>query len=402
MRCITLAIPAFALLVGVASVVTPLGLYEKDVLSTEAKAVSFKYVRDTSPVFSGTSSRNQVSFTRTCYLDGEGSCRVPCPYDENEGVVFFNGTYPEDIFPDCLNSSRSFNVTVSNTLRDIYTSGTNRVPTTISNFFDIEWRQLAYKREKRSNGGKPMPAGGYRFLESFALTDSFNIIEGLIVDAKNGAIGFRNHTVPATTNRTSIWSEDILFIEPSTTCVNQNISLDFNISVASDDISGTTITALALTDHGGFANFNKTADIFGYKNDGREYINTPNLHARAYMASWYANALTMFVLNITNMRNETSGVGAYSYIHSEVGKQFKLFVGADLKTTEYQSLGFLQDLSSVFGLQNFTASGTAGEFPGFKNPWNMSRDNFSTPSKSTCPVIFTLPFQPSTNVGADI
>ncbi|OAQ60762.1 hypothetical protein VFPPC_06856 [Pochonia chlamydosporia 170] len=378
-RCITMAIPAFAILVSVASVVTPLGLYETEVLSREAAKMSFMYARDESPIFSGTSSRNGWSFTRRCYLDSQGSCRVPCPYDENGGVIFFNGTYPEEIFPQCLNSSKSFNVTVSNSLREIYSSGTNQVPTTVSNFFDIEWRQLVYKRDNRSNNGEPMPAGGYRFLESFALTDSFNIVEGLIVDAKNGAIGFRNHTVPVNLDRTSYWSEDILFIEPSTTCVNQNISLDFNVSVSSDSYSGTTITGLALTDHGGFANFNKTADVFKYQMEGRENLNTPNLHARAYMASWYANALTMVIMNVTNLRNETSGAEGYSYIHSEVGKQFKLFIEKHAKVDKYQSLGLLQDLSEVFQTDNFNASGSNGEFPGFSNPWNMSHSNFSIP-----------------------
>lgn len=157
------------------------------------------------------------------------------------------------------------NTTISNTLHDIFTSGTNKSPTTVSNFFDIEWRQLTYKRENRSNSGKPISAGTFHFLESFILTESYNVVEGLIVDAENGGIGFWNHTVPASPSVTSFWSEDLLFIELTTVCVNQNLSIDFNISFIEAPSAATSL-AMKLADYGGFAEFNTTPP-FDNRND---------------------------------------------------------------------------------------------------------------------------------------
>lgn len=182
------------------------------------------------------------------------------------------------------------------------------------------------------------------------------------MDAKNGGIGFRNHTVPASPNLTSVWSEDLLFIEPTTVCVNQNISIDFNISYTGNS-SAATMSAVKLVDHGGFANFN-TSNPFDDRNDRNETLNRPDLHSRAYMAAWYSNILLMAVLNITNVLDHTAGTPVNPYIRSRVGRQFDLPLPNDKEASKYQTLGILQNLGDILGFE-FRINRTNDKF---KNP----------------------------------
>lgn len=88
------------------------------------------------------------------------------------------------------------------------------------------------------------------------LNDAWEAIEGLIVNTKTGGIGFRNHTTPPHLPFGSSWSEDLLFIEPETECVDLNLTLDFNIPY-SNDYTGKNVENITITDHGGFANLNR-------------------------------------------------------------------------------------------------------------------------------------------------
>lgn len=87
------------------------------------------------------------------------------------------------------------------------------------------------------------------------LNNAWEAIAGLVVNTKTGGIGFRNHTTPPVLPFGGIWSEDLLFIEPETECVDLNITLDFKIPFSNDEMD--LVIDLAVTDHGGFTNFNK-------------------------------------------------------------------------------------------------------------------------------------------------
>lgn len=359
---LTLALPTLAILTAIASVVTPLGLYEEDVVQDPTNDVSFVYAPDSSAFSMATSPRStNTSFTRQCTL---GNCWVPCPYTVGKAV------YEVDSLGTTC-STDDLDMKVPDVLRSIYSSGTKALRTTVSNFFDIEWRQMTTNYNRFYNNGTYMPAGTFRHLQSFTLEEEPLVVEGLVVDAANGGIGFRNHTVPVGMPRGATWSEDLLFIEPDVVCINQNVTIDFKVSTNLGGGSNTiSMTNLALTDRGGFVNINHTHPL----NDTRDGPNQPDLRMRALTAAWNFNRFTMFALNISNPGNITAETEPFEYITSEIGKEFKLpkdSLAGGLDA--YQSLAFLRDFGSFLG---FTAYSFMEDDLEFDNPHNITGEYF--------------------------
>jgi len=102
---------------------------------------------------------------------------------------------------------------------------------------------------------QPYLVGDYRYLSQMVLNNAWEAVTGLLVDTKSGGIGFRNHTTPPALPFGSTWSEDLLFIEPDTECVDMNITMDFNIPMSNDVTD--LVENLVVTDHGGFVNLVK-------------------------------------------------------------------------------------------------------------------------------------------------
>ena len=365
----TLAVPLIGLLVSIAGVVTPLGRYERDEPGDEETTTSFTYVGDSSAFFQGTSPRDDKPFTRDCTANIGGlqrNCPIPCPYTSDVVVIEVQGSMYDCTSPRVLNSS------VPDILREIYTSGTSTRGTTLSNYFDIEWRQLTMSYNQQANNGTPVAAGAFRLLESFALDNVMRPVEGLVVDGKNGGIGFRNHTLPTGHSRRGIsWTEDLLFIEPEVECVNNNLTIDFKITTGYQGrFSSVSISKLWLTDQGGFVNLNHTSPIIPI--DERKRVNKPDLKARAYRGAWVANAESMLLMDIMDPTDNTTGTKAFQRVDSELGKTFELPVEDD-SFTAYQSLDFLQDFASHFGLTSLSFKGKTL----YSNPHNVTYDEFA-------------------------
>ncbi|KZL65246.1 hypothetical protein CI238_13374 [Colletotrichum incanum] len=146
-----MAVLSIAVLIVITSIVTPLGLYEQvDTLGT--RVGSFAYVKDLSSFGSATSQRGVHDFSRICswvYVP------APCPYSENRVMVTSNGTNITVELPYGYSSR------VSPIVREIFSSGTTNL-TTISNFFDIEWRQLTTTLMLHIDNGTEVPVGLYR------------------------------------------------------------------------------------------------------------------------------------------------------------------------------------------------------------------------------------------------
>lgn len=122
--------------------------------------------------------------------------------------------------------------------------------------FDIQWRTYKKVLQTRlQKEGQSYLVGDYRQLSQMVLNNAWEIIAGLVVNTKTGGVGFRNHTVPSPLPHGGIWSEDLLFIEPETECVDLNVTLDFKIPYSNDESA--TVVNLTVTDHGGFSKFNK-------------------------------------------------------------------------------------------------------------------------------------------------
>ncbi|KAK0716066.1 hypothetical protein B0H67DRAFT_645739 [Lasiosphaeris hirsuta] len=357
------AIPSLAMLGAVTGVVTPLGLYE-EFETQRGEAGNFQYIQDTSAFLDGTSPRGVAVPSRFCRLDEPLHPPGPCPYTNDTVLVSRNSTTTSFNYP---------NGTTSGTppiLRDIFSSGTKGIRTTVSNFFDIEWRELTTQSDKDIDDGKPYSIGMYRQIDSSLLWDNAVVIEGLVVDARSGGIGFRNHTAPVGFSRNVSWHEDLLFVEPATTCVDTNLTFDYTMSTTYDSSDSSGLVDYRLTDRGGFINLNHTAPSF----DDTDPQANPDLWGRAYYAGMFNNFFTMLYLNVTNPANRTLGIKSFEYLNSTLDQSFPL--GVESSRTS-RGLG----ITSQYGHYLF---GSSSKGPKYPNPYNVTLSGWFDDARDAC------------------
>ncbi|KAH8707143.1 hypothetical protein GQ44DRAFT_763740 [Phaeosphaeriaceae sp. PMI808] len=355
----------FLLLVTVASVVTPLGLYEAIIPLEGLKEEVFGYARGKSAVDIG----NDFGFSRTCWIYRPKAC----PWSEtiiNES--FSNTTYTADL-PD------GYDVRIPQNITAIYSAGLARLPKTVSGVFDIQWR--TYKKvlkTKLQKEGQSYLVGDYRQLSQMVLNNAWEAIAGLIVNMKTGGIGFRNHTTPVPLPYGGIWSEDLLFIEPETKCVDLNITLDFKIPYSNDESAA--VVNLTITDHGGFSNFNKdipSCNVSSLRtHDYNKTWASPNLSDRAYLAAWLTNVYAMFYMNITNPKNKDYPQ-RFSYVNSKVGQQFAINQDKTfgLFRARYDQM-VIGSYGSFLNMPEIKLNGTLSN-SSYPNPFKMNTKNFT-------------------------
>ncbi|KZL87329.1 hypothetical protein CI238_13111 [Colletotrichum incanum] len=361
-------VPTVAVLIAIAGIVTPLGLYEQfDTLDTEVG--SFVYVKDSSSFGTATSQRGLHDFSRACSLSTRGSnywnrTAISCPSLKDSGLSSNSSN-------GMLNVSAidGQNFKIAPVLREIFSSGT-RDRTTVSNFFDIEWRQVTVHLDPIAETRNEIPVGFYRQLESHIMDPSIRVVEGLVVDGGAGGIGLRNHTVPANAGQGASWSEDLLFIEPIASCVNTNLTLDFEISLNASSYTN-SIKGLRLVDRGGFVNMNKTAPYYDHDNAQAN----PDLYARAYSTAYRNNRLTMLYFNVTSRNNESSVQGAWPYLDSELGKEFPL-ENRGLANYHYQTLSLSSRFGEFLDIDDFGFE-LANKTAKWPNPFNVTNDEFN-------------------------
>lgn len=216
------------------------------------------------------------------------------------------------------------------------------------------------------NNGSSFLVDSFRSMGTKALDNAIEPVEGLVVDTVQGAIGFRNHTVPPGFPFGATWSEDLLFIEPETVCVDTNITVDYTIGYLVNYT--TSIKDLVLTDRGGFSNISHELPQANLTNPQAN----PDLRNRAYVAAWLTNTYTMLLYNVTNPRNATSGEEPWSYLNTHVGKTFPLDRVTD--TGFYDALGMDDTFSSHLNLDVGSISST--------NIFEITSDNFTTAGQS--------------------
>ena len=362
---------ALAILVTVASVVTPLGLYDALELS-DATFPEFEYAADTSAFGTATPIRSNLSFNRYCLYDYGDSMLlarpIPCPYSKGETVVSWNGTTLSYDYPD------GYNNTVPAVLHDIYSSGTRLSSTTVSNFFDIQWRQYSHMVDdfniKPGNGSEYL-IGKYGAILSFFWDEGFHVVEGLVVDTKTGALGFRNHTVPKGEQyhqHGAVWAEDLLFIEPETTCVDTNLTFEFTMATTRGSTYLTSIfSEYSLVDRGGFSGLNQTYPDYNHDNAQ----NHPDLQARAFKAAYLHNAYTMAWLNVTSIKP------SWRYLNSTQGQKFPL----PLSTPVDYISPTISNFQPTWLLPDTLGSPSTGMNVTYSNPYNISISNFQTIGK---------------------
>lgn len=374
-------------LIAVAAIVTPLGLYEGIVGQAKSASQTFHYIEDPSTFGFGTPPRTTASGTwsRIC---GYASPYV-CPNSPNKLSEFKNatGTFIETEWYDSK---------IPQELIDALESGLAHLEPSVSSAFDVQYRsyvQSELDTDGRGipidNGTVPYTKGAYQSLSTQVMSDSYLAVEGLIVDMKNGGIGFRKHSAPPLHAYGSSWSEDLLFTSPETVCVDTNLTLDFRIPATTDELKvvgfGMQAFRLNLTDRGGFVDLNHTYP----KWERGDTQQNPELWLRAYKAAWINNALSMAFMNVTNIYNDTTSLRAFSYLNSTMNKTFPLHypngkTANSLMNIRPSSLqvatsfgGFLNNADtarpnvSTIGNQTTNYSFPA-ELPIYANPFNIS------------------------------
>jgi hypothetical protein len=306
--------------------------------------------------------RNDIGLSRFCSYFRPAAC----PWSNNTIVERINSTDYEADIVDGYDRRIPANIT------EIYSAGFSKLPKTVSSVFDIQWR--TYKKVLKSKymrDNRPYLVGDYRHLTQMVLNDAWEAVAGLIVNTKTGGIGFRNHTTPPPLPYGSTWSEDLLFIEPETECVDMNITLDFNIPLSNDVLE--TIENLTVTDHGGFANLNLEIPWYDTNKTWAE----ANLRDRAYFAAWFTNVYSMFYLNITNPKDKNNPT-RFKYLESKVGSKFPIdsTSSIDYTSIRYDMLMLKNGFGDFLRIPDTFLNGSLPNTT-YPNPFKMSAENFT-------------------------
>ncbi|KLJ06806.1 hypothetical protein EMPG_17701 [Blastomyces silverae] len=361
--------------IAIAAIVTPLGLYDAIVPAESKTLQPFQYTQDQSSFGFGTPPRTDLGFNRFCGNMGH----TKCPGSDVVIETHRNGSQ---------SLPYGYDARIPLELKEMYQSGLKSLPPTVSSLWDIEWRSYGIRSENDVNNGSRFVIGDYRQAGVLALNNAYDNVEGLIVDTKNGGIGFRNHTTPSPLPHGTEWSEDLLFVEPHTVCIDTNLTMDFELSFSATS----RIENLVLTDRGGFVDLNTdypTYDRFNSQTD-------PDFRTRAYKAAYLNNALTMIYLNVSNPR--TKDLEPFSYMNSEMNKKFpidgNIMAHPDRFLTD-QKFGSYLKLPSRFTNSTSNSTGPGDDYP---NPFAITTANF-TSIQTLCQGAGGLDLANITNIG---
>lgn len=244
---------AFTVILAVAAVLTPAGLYDIISDGTTTTETNFTRAQDQSVFGFSTQVQNEWPW-RVCSdsypLNDSILMSVNCPGSDQSFTMTHNSS---GYFQDWDGSGHL--VSVNQSRATIFQSGLRDQQYTVSSFFDIKPRRI--KRsvgDYTGNFNGVLPVDTYHFIQSVVDADRYQILEGVIVDAKSGGVGLRNHTVPEHIPFGTSWTEDLLFLDLDVSCVDMNLSLTYDvIPVNGSNIAGSSIP-YQLVDDGGFAN----------------------------------------------------------------------------------------------------------------------------------------------------
>ncbi|KAL6236188.1 hypothetical protein BDW75DRAFT_250345 [Aspergillus navahoensis] len=267
------------MLISIAAIVTPLGLYES-IVPGDPALERFHHIPDGGIFGIGTLARNEsVTWSRVC---GGFAEPFTCP----------------DLTRAPPSNNRSVSRSIPQETVDLFTSGVSATSSSVSSIFDIQWPSWSWTSLSANNqtsiSNVSLPSDP-SYNEQYPIGIYRQISTGLVVDTQNGGVGFRNHSAPPLTTYGSTWSEDLLFIQPVSSCVDTNLTLDYAI-LEENVLSTYRRTPMTLTDRGGFSHLNTTYpewDLAGVQTN-------PQLWERAYQAAWLSNVFAMSKFNVAN------------------------------------------------------------------------------------------------------
>jgi hypothetical protein len=342
------------LLLTIASIATPLGLYDSVEPPKSQTKTQFSYILDDSPFGYGTPPRADAPFSRNCGPD------VACP-----GSTLNQTCNKAGSLEICTSE---YDRNIPETLRALYRDGATSFNPSVSSIFDIQWR--TYKNATDTSGAAGWSLqSAYRQLSLLILDEGVKPVEGILVDMDTGGIGFRNHTAPQPSPvYGSTWTEDILFVQPETQCVSLNLTVDFQLPI--DDTSA--VKNLRLTDRGGFSALPRTSPSLDMSPNGQLNL---NLKERAYKAAWFNNFLTLVYFNatdpdLTNISRINVAEGA-AFPITAFSQSARVQLGQDIFRSNTEFGDYL----------NLNNTASRNQSNGYANPFGINTGNFSAISK---------------------
>ncbi len=344
------------LLTSLASIITPLGLFDAIEPNETLQDVSFPYLADSGPLGYGTPPRDKLGFNRQCGIPSFAACP-----GSNTVEVKPEGDYMSSDFPFGYDSR------IPQEKIDLFQSGLEEQMQTVSSFFDIQYRVVNKQQDPDVNNGTLYNVGSFRQVDTLVLNDAVEAVEGLIVNTADKGIAFRNHTLPSGIPLGATWEEDLLVMEPVSQCVDTNLTIDFTMSGLNGTFVGGAKSPV-LTDRGGFVNIAQEFPAF----DTSAPQVDPDLYGRAYLGAWAFNVYTAIYLNVTRPKPDRFG-----YLKSEIGKTFFMPESSLLHIDEL-SIGPYADLFSLIQYTNdtFLEDNSTAPVP-YPNPFDISNSNFS-------------------------
>lgn len=340
---------------------TPLGLYDVVEPLGSVNLEQFRFINDTSAFGYGTPPRSAAPFTRSC---GNAAC---------PGLTM-NQTCTQKGLAQVCNDT-VIDRSIPSPLVSLFRDGARQFAKPVSSIFDIQWRAYLNATDSFSPVGWYIKSA-YRQISMLIPESKVHVVEGLIVDTEAGGIGFRRHSVPGPLHEYgSEWTEDILFIEPETKCVDMNVTFDFTLRL-DDGSAQPQVKSLALIDHGGFSNLSRTMPSPGIYPNGQSEL---DIREKAYYAAWMSNFLTMAFFNLTdrnpkNFTRNNAKLGLISQTNSTQVNQTSADDRSNIFAIEYQSLRssstfgeYLADLPATPSERNKTVKG---------NPFAISKRDF--------------------------
>jgi hypothetical protein len=136
--------------------------------------------------------------------------------------------------------------------------------TNYTNPFDMQYRQFILSNNQYNSSGLfSKPRIGIS--NSVVLTNKLYAVKGLIIDTTDSpGIGIGDIKVPKIPYGAT-WSQEMLWVEPVTTCLDLNFTLNYQLDATAQILSTFSSAKLniSLTDKGGLRNVNLTYPVIG-------------------------------------------------------------------------------------------------------------------------------------------
>ncbi|KAJ7802236.1 hypothetical protein B0H14DRAFT_2893225 [Mycena olivaceomarginata] len=222
-------------------------------------------VADTSPLGLATSPRQNYAYGRVLWW--LWTCGMPWECGLNTTVI------PADIFRR-------------------YYNGTQVSEGLVQTCNEIDWDAGFHY---------PILIPQFATTESIILRNGIFAASGVIVDLDNPGIGLWNHALPHGTSRGATWSEDVLWLEPVSECVDTNLTID----TPSKTAPSPRTKSIATTSPTAGASYNLTKEYPTFDRDGQNI----DLRQHAYKGAVLSNFYTL--INLGNVTRNESYAGTF-------------------------------------------------------------------------------------------